>query len=271
MTNTASAYDFQGKVALITGAGRKRGIGRATALRLAEHGADIAVSDVRWEELQTVADEICAMGRQAFAIQADVTKPADVEAMVAETMQRFQRIDILVNNAGLALPMKPVVDIAESEWDLAFDVMPKGTFLCCKYVVPHMIARGEGGKIVSVSSQAGKSGQALSAPYSAAKAAIINFTQSLALELAYHKINVNAICPGIVGTDMGAWALDGYAKVSRKPRTAEEIQQLVLSKIPLRRFARVDEVADLIMFLASAQADYMTGQALNLTGGQTMH
>ena len=170
--------DLEGKVALITGAGRRRGFGRATALLLAQRGADIALSDLcrpaegvagaaipAWEELCAVAAEIESVGRQALPVRADVTKEAEIQEMVAQTMDRFGRIDILVNNAGVALPMKPVTEIAEWEWTLTFDVICKGTFLCCKHVVPHMIQRGEGGKIVNVSSQAGKIGQAGQAPY----------------------------------------------------------------------------------------------------------
>ncbi|MGQ9675258.1 MAG: SDR family NAD(P)-dependent oxidoreductase [Chloroflexota bacterium] len=277
-------YDFSGKVAVITGAGRKRGFGRATALRLAGHGADIVISDVcrsleaarelpvaGWEELKAVAAEIEALGRNVLPVKCDVTRADEVQAMVSQAMERFGRIDILINNAGVGLPMKPVVDITEAEWNLAFDVMCKGTFLCSKYVVPHMIQRGGGGKIVNLSSQAGKKGQAYQAPYAAAKAAIISFTQSLALELAYYKINVNAVCPGIVETDMGGRSFEEYARVSHKLKTAEEARKAVLSLIPLRRLATVDEVVNVIVFLASDQADYMTGQAINLTGGQTMH
>ena len=277
-------YDFSGKVALITGAGRQRGFGRATALRLASYGADIVISDVcrrletapempmaGWDELKAVAAEVEALGRNVLPVKCDVTRADEVQSMVAQAMDRFGRIDILINNAGVGLPMKPVVETQESEWQLAFDVMCKGTFLCSKYVVPHMIERGGGGKIVNLSSQAGKKGQAYQAPYAAAKAAIISFTQSLALELAYYKINVNAVCPGIVETDMGGKSFEEYARVSHKYKTPDEARKAVLSLIPMRRLATVDEVVNVIVFLASNQADYMTGQALNITGGQTMH
>lgn len=279
-----AVYDFSGKVAIVTGAGRPNGLGRAVALALARGGADVVVTELcgvpepcqgfatpAWEHLRSVAGEIEAMGRRALPVDLDVTREAQVEAMVSQVMNHFGRIDILINNAGVATPMKPVIKTAEQEWQIAFDVMCKGTFLCCKHVVPHMIDRGEGGKVVNVSSQAGKVGQAFWSPYAAAKAAIINFTQSLALELAYYKINVNAICPGIIETTaMGEQVWQEYAKVTRRETSAEEVRRKVLAKVPLRRFATTEEAANLVAFLASSQADYMTGQAVNLTGGQTM-
>ena len=202
-------YDLNRKVALVTGAGGKGGLGRAIAVRLAEEGADVVVNDIvindfnaqhprlpNWAGLPDVVREIEALGRGAMGVVADVSDAGQVDRMVNQVLQRFDRIDILVNNAGAPAGRDrvPVVELDEDVWDLVQRVNVKGTFLCCKAVARAIIARGKGGKIINISSVSGKKGAARFAAYCASKFAVRGFTQALALELAPHRINVNAIC-----------------------------------------------------------------------------
>ena len=204
-------YDLNGKVAVVTGAGGRHGIGRAIALRLAEEGADVVVTDIQrstdrmrsedrqsgWRGLPSVVEEIENLGRQSIGLFSDVTDSAQVDDMVQQTLNRFGKIDILVNNAG-SQPGPDRVLVVELGEEAVAEVMRvnvRGTYLCSKAVAIHMIERGGGGKMIVISSGAGKQGIARYAAYCASKFALIGFTQSLAHELAPHKINVNAICP----------------------------------------------------------------------------
>ena len=272
-------YDFGGKVALVTGAAGQHGVGRAIALRLAREGANVAVTDLRdapagnWGGLGKVVDEIEALGRSGLGAVGDVTIAADADRMVGETLDRFGRIDILVNNAGSpAGPDRvPVVDLDEAVWDRVIDVNAKGTFLMCRAVARHMIAMGRGGKIVNLSSSAGKRGRARFAAYSASKFAVIGFTQSLAYELAEHRINVNAICPGLVDTERVYGIASGL-----KPEgvTIEDYRQVLIDEAaaatPFGRIAQPEDIAQAAAYLASAESDFMTGLAINVSGGMHM-
>ena len=196
-------YDLRGKVALVTGAGGQRGMGHAIATRLAQEGADVILSDVAmdpyaqldssWGGVAEGVREIEALGRRGLSVLADITDSAQVDDMVRQALAHFGRIDILVNNAGArhGRDLVPVVELEEDAWDHMQQVNVKGTFLCSKAVAREMIRRGEGGKIIIISSVAGKQGLALRAAYCASKFALIGFTQSLALELASYRINVN--------------------------------------------------------------------------------
>jgi meso-butanediol dehydrogenase / (S,S)-butanediol dehydrogenase / diacetyl reductase len=272
-------YRFDGKVALVTGAAGQHGIGRAIALRLAREGADVAVNDLRndpsgnWGGLDQVVTEIEDLGKRALGCLADVTHAGDVERMVTETIDRFGKIDILVNNAGShAGPDRvPVVDLDEAVFDRVLAVNAKGTFLCCRAVARHMIGRGEGGKIINMSSSAGKQGRARFAAYAASKFAVIGFTQSLAFELGPHNINVNAICPGLVDTERVYGIASGL-----KPEDAtveayrEELIGAAVRDTPLGRIAQPQDIAQLAAYLASAESDYMTGLAITVSGGKLM-
>ena len=276
-------YELSGKVALVTGAGGERGIGRAIAVRLAREGADVVVNDISarphadggsdWGGVTSVVSEIESLGRQAIGVLADISDAAQVDAMVRRALDRFGRIDILVNNAG-STPGKdrvPVVDLDEEAWDQVHRVNVKGTFLCCRAVARDMIRRGNGGKIIVMSSLTGKVGRPKFAAYGASKMALIGFTRSLALELAGHEINVNAICPGMVDTERIVRMAE-----SEMPEgsSAEEYGKEMLSKrapeIPLGRVGEADDVAKIAAFLASAESDYMTGQTINVSGGTWM-
>ena len=281
-------YNLNGKVALVTGAGGEYGIGRAIATRLAKEGADVIVNDVvnnpyaddstDWEGAASVAREIEVLGRQAAIILADVSDAEQVDALVNEGVGRFGHIDILVSNAGSrpGPDRVPVVELEEEAWDTVHKINLKGTFLSCRAVARHMINRGGGGKIITMSSVSGKSGSARFAAYAASKFGVIGFTQALAQELAPHHINVNAICPGVVDTER--WSYIGAALSSEdisgeewraSGRHAEAMRQRD-SRVPLGRVAIGEDVAKTAAFLASSESDYLTGLAINVAGGLSM-
>ena len=280
-------YDLGGKVAIVTGAGGRHGIGRSIALRLAQEGADVVVTDVDrgadsmrhedrqagWEGLPSVVQEIEALGRQGMGLFSDVSDSAQVSDMVGRTLERFGHIDILVNNAGSqpGPDRVPVVELEEAAFDEVMRVNVKGTYLCSKAVAQHMIARGGTGKIIVISSGAGKRGRARFAAYCASKFALIGFTQSLAHELGSHRINVNAICPGLVDTERtdfiaGAMAAEGE---SSEEYRAQMVQERAVST-PLGRIAAGDDIARMAAFLSSSESDYLTGLSISVSGGSEM-
>mgnify|MGYP000035270896 FL=1 len=281
-------YDLNGKVAIVTGAGGRHGIGRAIALRLAQEGADVVVTDIQrstdamrpedrqagWRGLDSVVGEIEALGRQALGLFSDVSDPAQVSDMVAQTLDRFGHIDILVNNAGSQPGRDRVllVDLEEDAFDEVMRVNVKGTYLCSRAVATHMIARGGGGKIIIISSGAGKRGRARFAAYCSSKFALIGFTQSIAQELAEHKINVNAICPGLVDTERADFIA---AALAPEGQSAEEHRVLMLRErsesVPLGRVAQGDDIARTAAFLASGESDYLTGLSISVAGGSEMN
>ena len=276
-------YNLKGKVALVTGAGGRHGIGRAIAVRLAQEGADVVVNDVKsnphggavaWRGVDSVVEEIQSLGRRSMSIIADVSDAGQVDAMVREASERLGPIDILVNNAGSAAgpDRVPVVELEEDAWDMVQRVNVKGTFLCSRAVARGMLRAGRPGKIIVISSGAGKQGIARYAAYCASKFALIGFTQSLALELAPHGINVNAICPGLVDTER----ISGIAAaLASEGETAEEYRARMFAErakaIPLGRVAQGADVADAAAFLASDQSDYLTGVSLPVAGGALMY
>lgn len=276
-------YNLEGKVALVTGAGGERGIGRAIATRLAREGANVVVNDIvsnphaasesQWQGVPDVISEIEDLGRQAKGIVADISDAAQVDDMVRQAIDRFGRVDILINNAGSppGRDRVPVVELEEDAWDLVQRVNVKGTFLCSRAVAREMIKQGDGGKIIIISSGAGKRGMARYAAYCASKFALIGFTQSLALELAPHRINVNAICPGLVDTERIAGIA---AALAPEGQTADEYRARMIEErsreIPLGRAALGTDVAVVAAFLASAESDYLTGLSIPVAGGSLM-
>lgn len=271
-------YNLDGKIALVTGAGGERGLGRAIARRLAEEGAHVVINDVvakriesaAWAGLPDLAREIEASGRQALPVVADVSNAQQVDNMVQQTLDRFGRIDILVNNAGALAGRDrvPVVELEEAEWDRIQNVNVKGTFLCSRAAARAMIAQGQGGKIINISSTAGQRGVARYAAYCASKFAVRGFTQALALELAPYKINVNAICPGLMETERVA---EIAAALAPAGVSADEQRQLMITRAneatPLGRIGQADDVARTAAFLASAESDYLTGLSITVAGG----
>ena len=281
-------YDLEGKVAVVTGAGGRHGIGRAIALRLAQEGADLVVTDIEasteairsedrqlgWKGLPSVVSEIEALGRRTMSLYSDVSDSAQVGDMVAQVLDRFDKIDILINNAG-SRPGRdrvPVVELEEEAFDEVLRVNVRGTYLCSQAVARHLIQRGEGGKIVIISSNAGKRGRARFAAYCASKFALIGFTQALAEELGPHKINVNAICPGLVDTERTDFIA---AALAPEGESAEEYRAMMIrdreATIPLRRVAVGDDIARTAAFLSSSESDYLTGLSISVSGGTEMN
>jgi NAD(P)-dependent dehydrogenase (short-subunit alcohol dehydrogenase family) len=248
-----------GKVAIVTGG--RRGTGRAVALALAEAGADVAIVDLC--SPTDVANEIRITGQDALAIEADVSKSKDVDRAVEEILKRFRKIDILVNNAAL-LKIAPVLDCREEDWDAMFNVNVKGVFLFSRAVAKHMISQ-RSGKIINIASEAGKTGESLAAAYSASKFAVVGFTQAFGLEMAPYKINVNAVCPTYVKTDMLDYAAQEIGKL--ESRSPDEIKAQWASDIAFGRLATPEDIAKVVLFLASDDSAFISGQAINVTGG----
>jgi NAD(P)-dependent dehydrogenase (short-subunit alcohol dehydrogenase family) len=262
---------LKGKVTIVTGSGS--GLGKATALLFAREGAKVVVTDISQRRAEAVAQEINGDSRKkkAFAIQADVAKKAEVEAMVAAARKRFGPINILVNNAGIA-QIKDFLDISPEEWQRMLDIHMKGAFLCSQAVVADMIAAGWG-RIINTASVAGMEGGPQNAHYAAAKAAIIGFTRSLALELARFGITVNAVAPGLIDNILQAvqGKSEGSTVAGNIPgNKAEQVVNFFLRRIPMRRLGTPDDIAAAHLYLASDDAAYVTGQVLSPNGGYVL-
>ena len=257
--------ELEGRIAIVTGAGR--GIGRATALELARMGAHIVVAEMDAAGAEKTASEVKMAGRKSLVLKTDVTSRADLATMVERTRAEFGRIDILVNNAGIYRAAS-TLDVTEEHWDAIMDVNAKAVFFASQAVLPAMIAQKRG-NTVSLASMAAKVGSRTNLPYNASKAAVASMTKSLALAHAADGIRVNCVCPGFVETDM-------WAKVSKEQgallgMSAEEFTKQRAATVPLGRMERPEDVASVIGFLASDRSGYMTGQAINVTGGLVMH
>lgn len=253
---------LQGKVAIVTGAGS--GIGRAIAIAYAREGASVAVADLERNAAETVAAEINAAGGKSLAVEIDVRSEEQANAMVERTLDEFGSLDILVNNAGFGRII-PFLETTRADWDLIFDVNCKGLLWCSQAAARQMIAQGRGGKIINLASQAGRRGEALVLAYCASKACVISMTQSMALALAEHKINVNAIAPGIVDTPF--WVEVDKQFASLLGWEIGEPKRRFVESIPLGRIEQPEDVAKVAVFLASADSDYMTQQTINVDGG----
>jgi NAD(P)-dependent dehydrogenase (short-subunit alcohol dehydrogenase family) len=280
-------YDLKDRVAIVTGAGRADGIGAAVARRLAEDGAHVVVGDIcapasdlphagnpGWEELSQVAQEIQALGVECMPVRVDVTDATSVQGMIAGTRERFGRLDILVNNAGAAIGPAPVVQMEEQAWRRTLEINATGTFLCCKHALPLMIeswgANRErySGRIVNMASIAAVKPKPHVSAYAASKAAVVALTRSLAQEVAQFGITVNAVLPGDVDTTLKQWGLQLESAVTGRPY--EQVLEAAVAQIPLGRLVQATEVAQLVAFLASDEADFITGQAYNITGGREL-
>jgi meso-butanediol dehydrogenase/(S,S)-butanediol dehydrogenase/diacetyl reductase len=281
-----SRDNLEGKVALVTGAAGKRGMGHAAALRLAGEGADVAVLDAvpaprslfagdeGWRGLDEVVQEIEAMGRKGIALVADISSKEQTADAVAAVSEKLGRIDILVHCAGMrGTPNIGVVDGDEEEWKRMFDVNLLGSFLIAKQVVAQMVRQGSGGKMVFIASLAGREGVRGNAAYAASKWGVIGLVQSLAKETASHGINVNAICPGMIVTNLRDQWIE--AEAGKTGTTSEEYRRLEYERgskvVPLGRMGMPDDIANVVSFLVSKESDYMTGQSLNVCGGLIMN
>lgn len=280
-------YDLKGKVAMITGAARKKGLGRAIALRLAEEGADVVVQgryrhpeqypewekQEGWKGLDSLVQEINALGRQALAVTADVSVEEEVGQMVAKAIDRFDHVDILVNNAAFRSikDKRPLLDLPEDLWNSYLSVNLSGALLVSKAVVRHMKGRGQGGKIINISSLAGKKAIKDYAHYCVSKQALIGLSEGMALEWAPYKINVNVVCPGIFPTmsiqSRGQVIFEAIRRGLSEEEAIAHHYQKEVERVPLGRLGLPSEVAGLVAFLASNQSDYITGETININGG----
>jgi len=251
-----------GKTAVVTGGAR--GIGRAIVGRYIAEGARVAIADLAIGQAQDVAAEF---GDKAFAVEVNVTSRASIDRMIAGVVSQWGGVDILVNNAAI-FDMAPIVSVTEASFDKVFAVNVKGLFFTLQAVARHMIARGQGGKIINMASQAGRRGEALVSVYCASKAAVISLTQSAGLDLIKQRINVNAIAPGVVDTPMWDDVDALFAKY--EGRQPGEKKKLVGAAVPYGRMGAPEDHTGAAVFLASSDADYMVAQTLNVDGGNWM-
>lgn len=247
---------LKNKVAIITGAGS--GIGKAIAHRFAKEGAHVVIPDINLTAAQNTANELQQMNYQALAIQMDVTKKTQIEAMINETLMRFNHIDILVNNAGINLPA-PFLDFPLEKWNKTIDINLTGVFLCSQAVAKQLVKQKLGGTIISIASIAAFNRYPGSIAYPVSKGGVVQLTRTMAAELAEHKITVNAIAPGTTLTDM-----------TKKMLADQDAYEREVSMIPLKRFAQPEEIGGLAVYLASDDASYITGEVIVIDGGWLM-
>lgn len=273
--------ELKERVALVTGAGRADGIGAAIARALAQAGAHVVVADIcasvselphagnpGWEELTAVAAAVAALGVESVPVRVDVTDAAAVEEMIDTVQTRFGRLDILVNNAGAAVGPAPVQFMAEAAWRRTLEINATGTFLCCQKALPLLLASGGHGRIINIASIAATRPKPNVSAYAAGKAAVVALTQSLAQEVAAQGVTVNAVLPGDVDTTMKQWGLQLEAWAGGREKQA--VVDDAVARIPLGRLATTADVAQLVAFLASDQASFITGQAYAITGGREL-
>jgi NAD(P)-dependent dehydrogenase (short-subunit alcohol dehydrogenase family) len=253
------------KVAIVTGGAK--GIGRAACIELAKENVKVIVADIDYNASQRVCQEIETINGQAKPYAVDISSSSSVQGMVDFACSQFSGVDILINSAGI-ISIADVIDLKEDAWDKVMEINAKGVFLACKAVLGYMIGKGYG-KIVNISSQAGKTGFPHESHYSASKGAVIAFTQALAREVAKYNINVNAICPGSIETEMNKIVTEGTAKILGI--SVAEKRKQTISATPLSRKGTPQDVVNLITFLVSERAGFMTGQAINITGGREFH
>lgn len=275
--------DLAGKVAVVTGAARARGLGEAMALRLAAEGCKVIVSDLgsahgaqlpraaigTTADIDAVVARIRGAGGLAQGVSCNVLEESEVSALIAAAVRHFGRLDILVNNAGIGYLMKPLIDTDTADWDAVLGVNLRGVFLGIKHAARQMIAQGGGGRIINIGSQASKSGFPFASAYVSSKHGVVGLTRTAAIELGPQRITVNTICPNHVTTGLGAWQNQFFSAASGR----SEAQYLtdMRARIPLGRTGSQDDIARACAFLASEQASYITGEALNVSGGEEYH
>jgi len=251
------SYDLSGKRALVTGAGS--GIGRAAAMLLAHYGAQVAVCDIEADRARKVSEEIRSEGGEAIAVQADVSRGESVAAMVRTVVETFGGLDVLISNAGIGGEVKPILEQSEEAWDAVQAVNLKGAFLCGRQGAEQMVRQGTGGRIIFTSSIAAFEGGGFHGPYGAAKGGINTMVRTMAHEWAQYGITVNAVCPGLTDTEINR-------EISGDP----ELKAQFLKKIPLGRMAKPEEIASLMLYLATDAAGFITGTSIVADGGATV-
>jgi len=280
---------LEGKVALVTGAGGMKGIGRACALKLATQGADIVISDFKrapeafppqevkagWRSIESVAAEVEALGRRCFRVWCDLTDSAQIEDMARQAAAHYGHIDILVNNARAIIgrDRAPVTELREEVWQHFLRVNTTAAFLNIQNVGRLMIAQGKGGRIINIASDAAKRAKPKTAAYTTSKFALLGLTQAAAQDLAPYRITVNAVCPGSVNTDR--FNYEEAAQAQTKGLSLEDYRAQVVANaakgVPLGRIAEPEDVANVVAFLASDEASFITGQSYNVNGGTLCH
>lgn len=274
---------LKNKVAVITGSGRRGGIGEAIAKFLAANGCDIVLSDIGYtkggnfeaehigtiSEMDEIANEIRSSGVKVICLTCDVRSESEVMALMSQTIESFGKVDILVNNAGVGYIMEAFTEMKESSWDTVLDVNLKGAFLCSKHAAIAMIDSKIKGSIINIASQAAKSGFPFAAAYTASKHGLIGLTRSNAVELGKYGIRVNAVCPNHITTGLGHWQNKFFSE--KLGIDYESYLQRIVDKNPLGRTGMVDDIAKAVAFLASDQALYITGEAMNVSGGEEYH
>ena len=275
-------HSLDGKVALVTGAGRPGGLGEAICLRLAAAGARIVVTDLGRarenmgaahiggaSDTEAVAARVTETGSEAIAVTLDVRDEHQVQAAVRRSVDAFGRLDILVNNAGIGYLISPLVETSAEQWRTVLEVNLTGAFLCTKHAAAQMIRQGQGGRVVNVASQAAKSGHRHMSAYTASKHGRVGLTRSAAIELGPHGITVNAVCPNHVTTGLGTVQNEYFARLNGQ--TVEEYLATMRERIPLRRVGLPADTAGAVAFLCSDEGAYVTGEAMNVSGGVEMH
>jgi NAD(P)-dependent dehydrogenase (short-subunit alcohol dehydrogenase family) len=280
--------DLQGKVAIVTGSGRRDGLGEAIAKRLATEGTKLVIHDIGQtkgdvapahgvgtsDEMEEVRAGIAAAGGTATCFAADMLVESEVEALIGHAVATYGRLDILINNAGIGYMFGPLIELTQERWDAVLGVNLRGAFFAIKHAARQMIRQGEpsewgAGRIISIASRAAKSGSALTSAYTASKHGLIGLTRSAALEFGGHRITVNAVCPNHVTTKLGAWQNDFMSKA--RGQTLDEYMTAMRGRIPLGRTGLPEDTANACAFLCSGQASYITGEAMNVSGGEEYH
>ena len=282
----ANYPELKGKVALVTGAGRRQGLGESIAHRLAVEGCKVVITDIghargaempasaigTQSEMGAVAAAIHAAalnGGECGAMALDVLEEAQVKAVIADTVRRYGSLDILVNNAGIGYLMKPIVDMSVGEWDAVLGVNLRGAFICTKYAADEMKRTGRGGRIINIASQAAKTGFPFAAAYCASKHGLVGLTRVTAIEFGKHRITANAVCPNHVTTGLGAWQNEYFSNALGM--TLGQYMSAMKDRIPMGRSGLPQDTAAATAWLCSDEAQYVTGEAMNVSGGEEYH
>lgn len=275
--------ELRDRVAIVTGAGRRKGLGEAMARRLATEGCNVVIADLgeaagerfpsgaigTTDEMDAVVEGIELAGGAAHAVACNVLDEQDVENLVASTVDRYGRLDILVNNAGVGYLMAKLVDTPVEDWDAVLGVNLRGVFLGIKHGARRMIEQGDGGRIINIASQAAKSAFPMAGAYTSSKHGLVGLTRVAALELAEHRISCNAICPNHVTTGLGAWQNEFFSAAQGK--TEAQYLADMRARIPWGRPGVPEDIANACAWLCSDDAAYVTGEALNVSGGEEYH